>query len=195
MGLVSFIVAYCYASDIDNFVLNKFNQTIKDLYGHPNSEIYTFILNFIQYRIKCCGENNFKNWINTYWFDHRSLIEIENDTQVPQSCCVDYDLSYQNSTSGASSTKIYCNGQSSIPIENDNYFNEGCYLKIQKLISAKYNYILLSTVLFAFMQFSALISAIKLIISKIKPNPMHPPYLNIESEYEIQYTSRRDCKN
>jgi hypothetical protein len=103
---------------------------------------------------------------------------------VPQSCCVEYQKSSNNSL-------IYCTAQSlTTP---DDYFNEGCYLKLKKFITINLTYTLLSLCSFALLHFLELLSVIVLIDIKIKliRNSIHPPYVNIEAEYENATETRR----
>ena len=179
MGLA---IIYSYKSEINDYLSNSMNKIIKEFYGNLELTRLTICIDIIQHHFKCCGEYNYTDWENTNWFDHRSFIELENNTHVPQSCCYDYKRSYNL----ASIDKIYCTAQSSTSNNDDNYFNEGCFLKLKNFIIINFKWILLTLISFVLLHFLELLSVLVFIDNKIKliRKSIHPPYVNIEAEYQ-----------
>ena len=167
-----------YKDELNDYVLINFNKTIKKAYGHVNSIHLNNALDNVQNQLECCGTSNYTDWIDTYWYTHRSLNELENDTQVPQSCCFNYEQDDNYN-------KIYCMAKSNLPTPTDKYFTEGCYTKLKKLISIYYAFIEFLLILLPATQF--LVAAAGTVVldykTKLIRRSSHQPYVNIEAEY------------
>jgi hypothetical protein len=97
-----------------------------------------------------------------------------------------------NGTVAYHTNKIYCSAKSAKPTDQDDYYVDGCYLKLKDLFYGNYNYVLILIVSFTVTHFLALISVLILINNRFKllKKSRHPPYVNIEAEYEDEYTNQ-----
>lgn len=207
------VIFYVKKQTISNYIQKGFNNSIKHDYINDKNTTTKQIKNaidYIQSEFKCCGTENYNDWKNSNWYFNRNENEQENDTQVPQSCCVDYRnedyeiliakaMIHDNSHNLPVShkikieEKIYCTAKSTIPTKNDNYYTNGCFQKLKKFYLNNFIYITIIIASFQAMQLVALILILILIKYEIKyiQTLNYPPYSNIEVEYESDYIQQQ----
>ena len=98
---------------------------------------------YIQYKLQCCGEANYTDWEHTWWYAN-SADRIGN---VPQSCCANFQMNLDeesaltNTIGRSVSTTKYCTATSPVPNNLDNYYQEGCYKKLEQIVRGRFYYI------------------------------------------------------
>jgi len=94
--------------------------------------------------LQCCGESNYTDWERTWWYANVH----DRIGNVPQSCCANFkmhleqDTALTNLVAGRTieDTK-YCTATSPVPNNLDNYYQQGCYKKLEKIIIGRFYYI------------------------------------------------------
>lgn len=116
---------------------------VLDNYGTMNETRMTQNFDYIQYKLQCCGEANYTDWEHTWWYAN-SADRIGN---VPQSCCANFQMNLDEENAlthtigrSAATTK-YCTATSPVPNNLDNYYQEGCYRKLEQIVRGRFYYI------------------------------------------------------
>jgi len=94
--------------------------------------------------LQCCGESNYTDWERTWWYANTHN-RIGN---VPQSCCANFKMHLEEETAltnlvggrNIEDTK-YCTATSPVPNNLDNYYQQGCFKKLERIISGRFYYI------------------------------------------------------
>jgi len=115
------ITGYVYRDNLKDSLHNSLNQTLLE-YG--TGGILDTDWDRIQQNLKCCGVDNFKDWIYTEWAN-------ENRT-FPNSCCINSNT---------------CNN-----LDADQIYPNGCYQEILDLLYNNLNGIGIGMLLVAFFQ-------------------------------------------
>lgn len=168
---------------------------------------------YIQYKLQCCGEANYTDWEHTWWYAN-SADRIGN---VPQSCCANFQMNLDeenaltNTIGRSVVTTKYCTATSPVPNNLDNYYQEGCYRKLEQIVRGRFYYIagqvltdvICNTYLLAFdtnlfpflaifvamifIQFTGLIATCVLCCCRSAKNRQQPPYINIATHEDAHY--------
>ena len=140
-------------------------------------------------KLKCCGEYNYTDWQRTWWYAN------SNDRwgNVPQSCCVNYQIIDYSSNdiltptgAGIRGVPHFCTATSPQPTSNDNYYVDGCYTKLKQIIYNRFIYIAGFIMLLVLIQFIGLISTCILMFRRHK-RFQQPPYQNIATNEDAQF--------
>lgn len=102
--VVGSALAYVYRIDIDSTV-DKGLKTALEAYA--GNEYVKKEIDMMQTEMKCCGVDNYTDWLNTTWYHNQSDLNVK----YPESCCANSNCTY---------------GQS-----DTNLRPEGCYLKMK----------------------------------------------------------------
>ena len=182
-------VILLYRDSADEYAKSLFSDVLSR-YGMYNESRMTQNFDFVQHKLKCCGEFNYTDWQRTWWYKNAP----DRASNVPQSCCADFEMNIENnnqmlntaSKQGKSAMKRYCTGSALVPNQLDNYYQEGCYSMIRKLVLSRFVYIAGVVLTLAVVQFAALICTCVLMFCRSKVR-QQPPYINIATHEDIQY--------
>ena len=111
LGLV--IMAYSYRAQIDNSLRVDFQKTLNQ-YSITGYEGVTNALDNIQQEFKCCGNDGYKDWVDTRWWN-----EHDGNYSVPTSCCIIPRM--RNCNRG-------------VEEKLETVFTDGCYVHIKKYL-------------------------------------------------------------
>lgn len=136
------VLAIMYQQTVRGYVKNMFSDVL-DNYGTMNETRMTQNFDYIQYKLQCCGEANYTDWEHTWWYAN-SPDRIGN---VPQSCCANFQMNLDeenaltNTIGRSAATTKYCTATSPVPNNLDNYYQEGCYRKLEQIVRGRFYYI------------------------------------------------------
>jgi hypothetical protein len=184
------VLAIVYQTTVKGYVKNLFSDVLEN-YGTMNETRMTQNFDYIQYKLQCCGETNFTDWERTWWYANAN----DRIGNVPQSCCsnfrmrLDEDNALTNTLGRSSviSTTKYCTATSPVPNNLDNYYQEGCYKKLEHIIRGRFFYIAAIFVALILIQFTGLIATCVLMCCRNIKGNQRPPYSHIATHEEAQY--------
>jgi hypothetical protein len=192
------VLIFLYRDNVNKYIKNLFEEVI-DSYGKREMPSLTQNFDYLQSKLHCCGQYNYTDWENSWWFKNSN---DRQDSLVPQSCCVGFIASASSlfetnqmehspirKRTGGSVLVMssYCTAKSPQPIPVDNYYPNGCFTKLKHLIREQFLYI--SGIILALMviQFTGLVSISILLLCKKKQNKQQPPYINIATHEDVNY--------
>lgn len=188
-GLVLIVM---YKDNVNRYVRSLFAELL-DSYGQKEMSSLTQNFDFIQHKLECCGQFNYTDWKDTWWFEN-SRNRVGN---VPQSCCVNYAMnldedeqrtSFLKRVGGSAESALpnFCRGESPQPTPVDNYYPNGCYSKLRHVIKHQFVYISGVCLGLLIIQFVGIFSTCILMFIK-KNVKKQPGYVNIATHDDIQY--------
>lgn len=179
---------FLYRDNANIYVRDVFNDLLKT-YGQPNNTRMTQNFDFIQNKLQCCGELNYTDWQQTWWYENAK----DRVGNVPQSCCTNFVMNPENNNhlintfaKKSTSALTYCTATSPIPTQADSYFVSGCYAKIRQVIRNRFVYIAGIILALVIIQFIGLVSTCILIFCRNK-HTQQPPYMNIATHEDVNY--------
>ena len=180
---------FLYRDNANVYIRDMFKDTLKT-YGQSNNTRMTQNFDFIQNKLQCCGELNYTDWQQTWWYENVK----DRVGNVPQSCCDDFVMNPDNNNHlinshlkmSKSSSLSFCTATSPHPTEADNYFVSGCYSKIRSIIRSRFVYIAGVILALMIIQFIGLISTCILMFCRNK-HTQQPPYINIATHEDANY--------
>lgn len=182
------VLAILYQQTVRGYVKNLFSDVLEN-YGTMNETRMTQNFDYIQYKLQCCGEANYTDWEHTWWYAN-SADRIGN---VPQSCCanfqmiLDEDNALTNTIGRSVAATKYCTATSPVPNNLDNYYQEGCYRKLEQIVRGRFYYIAAIFVALIIIQFTGLIATCVLCCCRSAKNRQQPPYINIATHEDAHY--------
>lgn len=125
------IIALYYRSQIENSLASGMQKQITQNFV-TNSSTY-FAWNFLQQEMKCCGANNFTDYVNSVWWN-TSRVKINNTQQyIPDSCCTSWGSNAKNpqvvNWVGCQKDASYLNTNSV------NFYTKGCLNSVNDWIN------------------------------------------------------------
>jgi len=78
--IVAAVLGYVYRNKIETGVRQNLKKGFDD-YGKNGSSVITNEIDFMQENLKCCGMDNYTDWLNTDWHSKHP------DMSYPKSCC------------------------------------------------------------------------------------------------------------
>lgn len=187
-GLLSLEIAgvvfvVLYEQSVKGYVKDLFVDVL-DNYGTQNETRMSQNFDYIQYKLQCCGKSNYTDWERTWWYAN-SNDRIGN---VPQSCCanfkmnVDEENALTNTLGRSVETTKYCTATSPAPNNLDEYYVEGCYRKLEKIVRSRFIYLAAIFVALLLIQFTGLIATCVLMCCRNAKTRKQPPYFNIATD-------------
>ncbi|XP_065070827.1 CD151 antigen-like isoform X2 [Rhopilema esculentum] len=87
------VLAFVYKSEAKKYATDAIVEAIRDTYGESGQSGITTAVNNIQTNFKCCGANNYTDWLGSKW------VKANPTLRVPKSCCADTNFaSCQNAS-------------------------------------------------------------------------------------------------
>lgn len=146
MEISGVVLVILYQHTVKSYVKNLFSDVLAN-YGNMNETRMSQNFDYIQHKLQCCGEFNYTDWQRTNWFNTNHGSEAN----VPQSCCVDFKMNLDeenaltnmlnNARNLDDKQDVFCKARSPSPNSLDNYYEDGCYTKLEKIIHDRFYYI------------------------------------------------------
>lgn len=188
LEITGVVLVIVYQHHVKGYVKNLFTDVLNN-YGTMNETRMSQNFDYIQFKLQCCGEANYTDWERTWWYAN-SNDRIGN---VPQSCCANFKMHLDEETALTHSlgrnmvTTKYCTATSPVPNNLDNYYQQGCYQKLEKIIRGRFFYIAAIFVALIFIQFTGLIATCVLCCCRSVKSRQQPPYINIATHEDAHY--------
>ncbi|CAF0937529.1 unnamed protein product [Brachionus calyciflorus] len=183
------ILIVMYKDNVNRYVRNLFSELL-DAYGQKEMLSLTQNFDYLQNKLECCGQYNYSDWKNTWWYENAR----DRFGNVPQSCCVSYIMNSEEigipkrlGGSVMSTVPSYCKAELPQPTPMDNYYPDGCYSKLKSIITSQFLYISGVCLGLLAIQFIGLFSTCVLMFIKKNDKLHHPAYVNIATHDDIQY--------
>jgi len=186
------VLVILYQHTVKTYVKSLFSDVLAN-YGNMNETRMSQNFDYIQHKLQCCGELNYTDWQRTSWFNSNHGSEAN----VPQSCCVDFKMKIDeenaltNMLSNARNIdgekEVFCKARSPTPNSLDNYYEDGCFSKLERILYDRFYYIAAIFIALILIQFTGLVATCVLICCRSVKNRQQPPYINIATHEEAHY--------
>lgn len=87
--VVGSALAYVYRMDIDSAVDKGLKKALDD---YSDDDYVKKEIDLMQTELKCCGVDNYTDWLNTTWYEHQS----DRNATYPVSCCENSNCTYRH---------------------------------------------------------------------------------------------------
>lgn len=188
LEIAGVVLILMYRQFVEKYVHQLFDDVLKT-YGYENKTKLSVSFDYLQTKLKCCGEKNYTDWQRTWWYANSK----DRWGNVPQSCCVNYVMNsdgFNNIVTergaGISTVPQFCTATSPSPTSIDNYYVDGCYTKLKQTIQDRFIYIATLVMLLIVVQLIGIVSTCILMFCRNKSS-QKPPYINIATNEDAQF--------
>lgn len=84
--IVGAVLALVYRSKIEGALMDSMEKQVREDYTSGNVTYTPW--NYLQFELKCCGANNYTDYIGSYWWNNDRKPQNETEQFVPDQCCV-----------------------------------------------------------------------------------------------------------
>lgn len=190
LEIAGVVLTIVYQNTVRGYVKNLFTEVLES-YGTMNETRMSQNFDYIQYKLHCCGESNYTDWERTWWYANAN----DRIGNVPQSCCANFQMHLDEETAlthaigrNMPTQTKYCTATSPVPNNLDNYYQEGCLKKLEKILRGRFFYIAVIFLALILIQFTALISTCVLCCCRNVKDRQQPPYINIATHEDPLYS-------
>ncbi|KAI7690392.1 Tetraspanin-9, partial [Sarcoptes scabiei] len=147
--IITGVVCFVYQTKISQTLQNELLNGIQHRFSLNDTNGVHSTWDQIQSRFECCGVYNYTDWYN--------IDAWPNENRVPTSCCrssLNETVEHSLENCGFEADK-----------HTMNYWKHGCYQKIHYYLLSNIHGVGIVSILFAFIQFTALVSAFLIVFT------------------------------